>query len=31
MILQEPESTIVIARRASGTVLNNGTISIELP
>ncbi|MGI9411167.1 MAG: hydantoinase/oxoprolinase family protein [Hyphomicrobiaceae bacterium] len=31
MILQEPQSTIVIARRATVTVLQNGTVSIELP
>lgn len=31
MILQEPESTIVIARQATVTVLEDGTISIELP
>ncbi|MGI9424092.1 MAG: hydantoinase/oxoprolinase family protein [Hyphomicrobiaceae bacterium] len=31
IILQEPESTIVVARRASLTVLPDSTVSIELP
>ena len=31
MILQEPESTIVIARPATVTILDNATVSIELP
>ena len=31
MILQEPESTIVVARPATVVVLDSGTISIELP
>ncbi len=31
IIVQEPESTLVIARAATISVLNDGTISIELP
>ena len=31
MILEEPESTVVVARAASVTVLDDGTVSIELP
>ena len=31
LILQEPESTVVVARAASVTVLDDGTVSIELP
>ena len=31
LILQEPQSTVVVARNATVTILQDGTVSIELP